>query len=65
MSVRSLKSKLKANYISWNREADRYSCGIALAREISPRIYPLEKAMKKTVEALRELGEPVPALPFE
>ena len=65
MSIRSLKSKLKKDYLSWNREADKYSCGLSLAREISHRIYPLEKAMKKTVAALRELGEPVPRLPFE
>jgi hypothetical protein len=60
-----LKRQLKRKYVAWNSILDEYSCGMALARHMSPRIGRLENDMLRIKAKLIVLGEDVPKFPWE
>lgn len=60
-----LKLKLRHKYIRWNEVLNEYDCGMALARQMSPRITRLENDMDRIIAKLKVLGEDVPKMPWE
>lgn len=65
MKVNWLKRRLRKKYIRWNAILDEYSCGMAVAREVSPRLSGFEAGMDRLIVKLKVLGEDVPQMPWE
>lgn len=63
--VKRLKSRLRSKYLKWDSILDEYSCGMNLARTISPRVSNLEREMDGILVKLKALGEDIPEMPWE